>query len=119
MYFVEKFQSSLATFGDLGPLITIISITFEIYVDQYLVKYSYSWWNYLILTPINTPNCLQAMERKVVIVKRKYWTIGGLFFWIRNEIVTSIGLNLFYYFCYHNHSFQMVILFLFVRECNF
>ena len=80
MYFVEKFQSSLATFGDLGPLITISSITFEIYVDQYLVKYSYSRWNYLILTPINTPNFLEAMERKVVIVKRKYWTIGGLFF---------------------------------------
>ena len=80
MYFVEKFQSSVAIFGDLCPLITIISITFEIYVDQYLVKYSYSRWNYLILTPINTPNCLEAMERKVVIVKRKYWTIDRLFF---------------------------------------
>ena len=113
---LEKLQNSVAIFGDLGPLIFIISITFEIYVDQCLVKFSCSRWSYLILARINTPNCLEAMERKVVILKRKYWTIGGLFFWIRNEIVTSIGLNLFYYFCYPNHFFQVGILFFFVRE---
>ena len=100
MYVVENFQSRVAIFGDLGPLIAIISISFDIYVDQCLIKFSYSRWNYLILARINTPNSLEAMERKVVIVKRKYWTIGGLFcllflfFWIRNEIVTSIGLKL-------------------------
>ena len=45
MYFIEKLQSSVAIFGDLDPLIAIISITFEIYVDQFLVKFSYSRWN--------------------------------------------------------------------------
>ena len=116
MYFLEKLQSSVAIFGDLGPLIAIISITFWIYVDQCLIEFSYSRWNFLILARINTPNCLEAMERKLVIVKRKHWTIGGLFFWICNELVISIGLNLFYYFCYHNHSFQVGISFFFVRE---
>ena len=75
MYFIEKLKSSVAIFGDLAPLIAIIFITFEIYVDQCLVKFSYSRWSYLILARINTPNCLEAMERKLVIVKRKYWTI--------------------------------------------
>ena len=80
MYFIGKLQSSVAIFSDLDPLIANISITFESYVDQCLVKFSYSQWNYLILAQTNTPNCLEPMERKVVTVKRKYWTIARLFF---------------------------------------
>ena len=80
MYFIEKLQSRVAIFGNLDPVIAIISITIEIYVDQRLIKFSYSQWNYLILARINTPKCLEAMERKIVIVKRNYYTIGRLFF---------------------------------------
>ena len=76
MYFLEKLQSSVAIFGDLDPVLAIIFITIEIYVDQCLIKFSYSRWSYLILARINTPNCLEAMERKLVIVKRNYHTIG-------------------------------------------
>ena len=53
IYFVEKLQRSIAVFGDWGPLRAIISITFEICVDQCLVKFSYSRWNYVILAQIN------------------------------------------------------------------
>ena len=43
MYFVEKLQSNVAIFGDLGPLIAIISITFEIYVDPIADGIIWSW----------------------------------------------------------------------------
>ena len=38
--------------------------------------------------------------------------IGRAIFWICNEIVISIRLNLLYYFCSHNHSFQVGLLLL-------
>ena len=117
MYFIEKLQSSVAIFCDLDPLIAIISITFEIYVDQCLVKLSYSWWNYLILAQTNTPNCLEAMERKVVIAKRKYWTIPRLFFWICNEIVTSIRLILLLIIT--TISFRLAYYCFLFMKCNF